>query len=116
MKPYYQDSAVTQYCGHALKVLASLPAEIAQACVTSPPYWGLRKYAGEQEFIWGDNPCAHEWETRKISLLHENRNFHSGTQEAVLNSGYELAHTHKTSELKAAIQGKEIDAWGMCKA
>ncbi len=31
-------------------------------CVTSPPYFSLRKYAGEQKFIFGGNPdCAHVW-------------------------------------------------------
>jgi DNA modification methylase len=32
------------YTGNALDVLQSLPAESAQMCVTSPPYWGLRDY------------------------------------------------------------------------
>lgn len=42
-----------------------------QCVVTSPPYWGLRKYAGEQESVWApatDDPakmhwqhCDHEW-------------------------------------------------------
>jgi DNA modification methylase len=54
-----------------------LADESVQCIVTSPPYWGLRKYAGEQELIWGDRPgiCfsagdgphpEHEWteETR----------------------------------------------------
>ena len=27
-----------------------LEDESVQCIVTSPPYWGLRKYAGEQEF------------------------------------------------------------------
>ena len=37
--------------------------------VTSPPYWGLRKYEGAQEMIWpapgmiDPSPCAHEWVT-----------------------------------------------------
>lgn len=32
------------------------------ACVTSPPYWGLRKYSGKQGRIWGgDKDCVHEW-------------------------------------------------------
>jgi len=38
--------------------------------VTSPPYWGLRKYAGEQEIIWDSGfgtrdsgKCEHEWAT-----------------------------------------------------
>ena len=37
-----------------------------QCVVTSPPYWGLRKYAGEQEILWGgDAACVHEWESRR---------------------------------------------------
>ena len=30
-----------------------LANESVQCIVTSPPYWGLRKYAGEQETVWG---------------------------------------------------------------
>lgn len=30
-----------------------LPDESVQCVVTSPPYFGLRKYTGEQELIWG---------------------------------------------------------------
>ena len=29
-----------------------LPDNSVQCCVTSPPYWGLRRYAGEQELTW----------------------------------------------------------------
>lgn len=30
--------------------------------VTSPPYWGLRAYAGEHERVWGGAlDCAHHW-------------------------------------------------------
>jgi DNA modification methylase len=29
-----------------------LPDDAVQCVVTSPPYWGLRKYAGEQEVCW----------------------------------------------------------------
>ncbi|MCB7128056.1 MAG: site-specific DNA-methyltransferase [Candidatus Brocadiales bacterium] len=32
-------------------------------CVTSPPYWGLRKYSGEQELVWGGEDHEHEWAT-----------------------------------------------------
>lgn len=39
-----------------------------QCIVTSPPYWGLRKYAGEQELVWlparrrrRAAQCEHEW-------------------------------------------------------
>ena len=39
-----------------------LRAESVQTCVTSPPYWGLRAYAGEQRFEWGgEEGHAHEF-------------------------------------------------------
>ncbi len=59
MKPYYQDHHATQYCQDFRK--NDLPDESVQMVCTSPPYWGLRKYSGEQDLIWGDNHCEHEW-------------------------------------------------------
>jgi len=38
--------------GHVLDVLARWPAASVHCVVTSPPYWALRKYAGEQEVMW----------------------------------------------------------------
>jgi len=34
-------------CGDSLAILRSLPAESLDFCMTSPPYWGQRKYAQE---------------------------------------------------------------------
>lgn len=45
--------------GHVLDALASLPAESVQMCVTSPPYFGLRKYSGEQTTQWSDGQWAY---------------------------------------------------------
>lgn len=59
MKPYYQDNHNTIYCLDFRK--NELLDESVQCVITSPPYWGLRKYAGEQELIWGDNNCDHQW-------------------------------------------------------
>jgi len=53
--------------GDALEELPKLPAGSVQCCVTSPPYWGLRKYSGEQERIWNaergtrNSECKHTW-------------------------------------------------------
>ena len=47
------DSSVRIIQGHALEVLRTLPDNIAQMCVTSPPYWGLRDY-GTEPVEWGD--------------------------------------------------------------
>jgi DNA modification methylase len=39
-----------------------LADESVQCVVTSPPYWGLRKYSGEQELVWGGlEDCEHAW-------------------------------------------------------
>jgi len=50
--------------GHALDVLQAMAREgvRVQCIVTSPPYWGLRKYDDEQEQVWGgDAACEHVW-------------------------------------------------------
>ncbi len=44
LKPYYQDEFITLFCGDALTILPQLERNVAQTCVTSPPYFGLRKY------------------------------------------------------------------------
>ena len=47
-----------------------LAAETVQCVVTSPPYWGLRQYAGEQREVWGGEPGhAHEWQARQARGL-----------------------------------------------
>ena len=39
-----------------------LEDESVQCIVTSPPYWGLRKYSGEQGLTWdGVTDCEHQW-------------------------------------------------------
>jgi DNA modification methylase len=44
------------------RLMTELPDESVQCVVTSPPYWGLRKYSGNQDLIWGgDSNCKHEW-------------------------------------------------------
>jgi len=46
MNPSYQDNHNTLYCQDFRK--NELPDECVQMVCTSPPYWGLRKYAGDQ--------------------------------------------------------------------
>jgi DNA modification methylase len=37
-----------------------------QCAITSPPYWGLRKYEGAQGGTWGGSPeCEHQWGAEK---------------------------------------------------
>jgi len=38
-----------------------IPDNSVHCAVTSPPYFGLRKYDGVSEFWGGDDSCQHEW-------------------------------------------------------
>lgn len=42
------------YTGDCRELMAALPAGSVQCVVTSPPYWGLREYSGEQRVVWAD--------------------------------------------------------------
>jgi DNA modification methylase len=45
-----------------------LRSESVQTCVTSPPYWGLRSYSGEQRFEWGGEEHGHEWGSEMVRV------------------------------------------------
>jgi DNA modification methylase len=52
--------------GNCIELLREMDPESVQCVVTSPPYWGLRSYAGQQEVIWTrvgseDPGCDHTW-------------------------------------------------------
>lgn len=40
--------------------MVELSDNSVHVCVTSPPYWGLRKYK-IQDLVWGKHDCEHEW-------------------------------------------------------
>jgi len=71
INPYF-DGWVKIIQGDALKVLAEMPEESVQCVVTSPPYWGLRKYSGEQEIVWGDNHCEHRFDMPTSATIGSN--------------------------------------------
>lgn len=61
MKPYFDEDGVQIFVGDCREILPQLNADSVQACVTSPPYWGLRDYQIEPQ-IWGGDPAhAHRW-------------------------------------------------------
>ncbi len=52
----------TVLCGDAISVLKDLPAKSVDLVVTSPPYYGLRRYADLPEVIWdGKQGCDHQF-------------------------------------------------------
>lgn len=62
MTPVWQTPDVTAYVGDVRAVLGALPEKSVHVVITSPPYWGLRSYAGVEPSVWGGDPgCLHEW-------------------------------------------------------
>ena len=104
MKPYYQDPHNTLY-NQDFRT-NDLPDECVQMVCCSPPYWGLRKYSGEQELIWGgDKDCEHQWVSREW-LMHNGRGDaqKSGkysTQESIPD----MPHSDNTCSLCGAWKG-----------
>jgi len=73
---YYQDTHVTIYNGSCLSM--DIPDNSIQCVVTSPPYWGLRKYSGEQEIAeWGCSfglePTPEMYVAHTVEVLREIR-------------------------------------------
>ncbi len=48
--------------GHVLDELKKFAEESIHCCITSPPYWGLRKYDIPDVIFDGQEGCEHEWE------------------------------------------------------
>lgn len=83
---FYDDGRVQIHNGDALEVLAGLPAESIDCCVTSPPYWGLRDY-GTARWEGGDSACDHigRSQTSQASTLGDWKN--GGGQRYKENAG-----------------------------
>ncbi len=67
----FNHGTVSLYRGDA-RNMADLPDGSVQSVVTSPPYWGLRQYAGgEEPIIWGGDPdCEHQWDEAVRKMIH----------------------------------------------
>ena len=72
MNPFYQDNHINIYCGDA-RNMVELEDESVQCVITSPPYWGLRKYSGVPDLIWGPSNCKHQWQPD--TTKHDNLRF-----------------------------------------
>ena len=64
LTPSFDNGSARLYTGHVLDLLAEMEPDSVDCAVTSPPYWSLRAYSGDQARIWPDSRelCdAHEW-------------------------------------------------------
>ncbi len=75
--------------GNAKSVLEGLPADYFHCCVTSPPYFNLRKYEGGDTEIWGgDDSCQHEW---SAEIIRRDRGVAKGASAVVGNQLREVS-------------------------
>lgn len=78
-----------------------LADETVQCVVTSPPYWGLRKYAGEQEIVWGgDVACAHDFLDQSETISEAVGNWQQAENGLGLSMG--IPQTRFRGDVKAA--------------
>lgn len=60
--PIYDANGTVLLHGNVLDCLKEMQAASVHTVVTSPPYWGLRKYEAVEPSVWGGEPeCEHVW-------------------------------------------------------
>ena len=55
--------------GHSLEILKTIPDNIIDCCITSPPYWGLRSYSTNFQIWDSEINCKHKWGINNIKKL-----------------------------------------------
>ena len=97
--------------GDAVEELAKLDGGIAQACVTSPPYWGLRDYGSASQI--GAEASLGEYIARLVSVFEEVRRVLADDGCLWLNLGDSYAGGGGYSPSSPANQKREAGkGWG----
>ena len=93
--------------GDALEVLRSLPAGIAQTCVTSPPYWGLRDYGAAGQL--GLETTPEDYVSRLVEVFREVRRVlrDDGTLWCNLGDSYASSTGTKTNGPQQSRNGQQ---------
>ncbi len=95
--------------GNCRDKLRELPAGSVQCVVTSPPYWGLRRYEGEQSAVWGGDPdCEHEWESRRYYV---EQSVSANSREAFSEAGEENIERLKAARWREDSACTKCGAW-----
>lgn len=112
MTPALDDGDVRIWLGDAIAGLRAMPDGLAQTCVTSPPYWGLRDYGADGQIGLEDSP--EEFVARLVEVFREVRRVlrDDGTLWLNLGDSYAAARggTHQPAEtLAGGLSGKTMD-------
>jgi DNA modification methylase len=110
--PALDDGDVRIWLGDAIAGLRAMPDGLAQTCVTSPPYWGLRDYGADGQIGLEDSPDA--FVARLVEVFREVRRVlrDDGTLWLNLGDSYAAARggSYQPAEtLAGGISGKTAD-------
>ena len=92
--------AVQIHIGDSLRTLQNLPDESVHCVITSPPYWGLRSYNGEDGMI-GMEPTFDEHLENLVAVFREVRRVLRGDGVCVVNYGDAYAAARGGSHMPA---------------
>lgn len=102
---FVEDPDFVLYAGDVRDVLADLPAESVDCCITSPPYWGLRDYGAEGQI--GLEATPEEYVTAIVGVFGEVRRVLKPAGTLWLNLGDSYAASEgqrKTTDKAGAKQ------------
>jgi hypothetical protein len=95
---------VILYQGHVLNALKRIPDSSVDCIVTSPPYWGLRKYPDSANTVWdGGQNCKHEFDIEE--------NIHPNYRKDLDKTSYKQASNRGCFE----IANNPMVKMGFCK-
>lgn len=69
MPAFYESPDATLHVGDCRSALAALPDGVAQTCVTSPPYWGLRDYGHASQL--GQEATPEEYVASMVAVFRD---------------------------------------------
>jgi len=101
-----KDILNTVICGDCLEVLKTLPDEVVDCVITSPPYWGLRDY-GTAKWEGGSADCKHlddftaaKRRRNRKGLANNANEGDGGNRTAEIQNGIDKAFQYKDVCLK----------------
>lgn len=69
--PAFEQDGCRIFCGDCIEVMRSLPSGCVRACVTSPPYFGLRDYGVDGQI--GLEPTPEQYVAKMVDVFREVR-------------------------------------------
>lgn len=93
--------------GDCLEVLRTMPDGFAQACVTSPPYWGLRDYGHDGQL--GLEETHEEYVAKMVEIFAEVRRVLRDDGTLWMNLGDSYAASQRTTgSMPAGLKPKDL--------